>query len=321
MSAAFVLHVDLEAVLRLIAAVSEGHPRTGERDGLLIALLFDACLRVSEAISLRPRDLTRTSAGGWVSNVTGKDNKTAQAVLSASLVANLHSYAYRTQITPDRPSFPVSRVRVHQIMQEAFEKAGIAKPEHVGAVHVLRHSGAIARLEQTGNPKSLQDQLRHQDARMTLRYLKTVSAKRILEIQPGSRNPLNKSGTTAILCWNRAWLRRGLGQSNNLFRGFLDLILRPTPSQQLQLKTPFRQPSTGFWFYSHVKTVAIRVRVPLPHGIAPTDAQKLTLPSSQLQRQLRPPLVLVWGPGRQQGSPPKDLLGSHHRFQKLWRHC
>ena len=35
------------------------------------------------------------------------------------------------------------------------------------------------------------------------------------------RNPLNKSGTTAILCWNRAYLKRGLGQSNNLFRGFL----------------------------------------------------------------------------------------------------
>ena len=42
----------------------------------------------------------------------------------------------------------------------------------------------------------------------------------------GPRNPLNKSGTTAILCWNRAWLRRGLGQSNNLFRGFLVLIGR-----------------------------------------------------------------------------------------------
>ena len=46
-------------------AATDAHPRTGERDGLLIALLFDGCLRVSEAIHLRPRDLTRTSAGGW----------------------------------------------------------------------------------------------------------------------------------------------------------------------------------------------------------------------------------------------------------------
>ena len=55
-------------------------PRTGERDGLLIALLFDGCLRVSEAIRLRPRDLAKTA-------------QTAQVALSASLEANWQSYA------------------------------------------------------------------------------------------------------------------------------------------------------------------------------------------------------------------------------------
>lgn len=100
-------------------------------------------------------------------------------------MANLQSYAYRAELSPDLPFFPISRARVHQVMKEAFDAAGIVKPEHVGAVHVLRHSGAIARLEQTGNPKALQDQLRHQDTRITLKYLKTVSAKRSLEIQQG----------------------------------------------------------------------------------------------------------------------------------------
>ena len=69
------------------------------------------------------------------------------------------------------------------MVSDAFEAAGVAKPAHVGAVHVLRHSGAIARLEQTGNPKALQDHLRHADARMTLRYLKTLSSIRSLQIQ------------------------------------------------------------------------------------------------------------------------------------------
>ena len=62
----FIPDLDLDAVLRLIQAASDVHPRTGERDGLPIALLFDGCLRVSEAIRLRPRDLAKTSAGGWV---------------------------------------------------------------------------------------------------------------------------------------------------------------------------------------------------------------------------------------------------------------
>ena len=46
--------------------------------------------------------------------------------------------------------------------------------DHVGCLHVLRHSGAIARLQVSGNPKSVQEQLRHKSAQMTLRYLKTI---------------------------------------------------------------------------------------------------------------------------------------------------
>ena len=38
----------------------------------------------------------------------------------------------------------------------AFKVAETAKPERIGAVHALRPSGAIARLERTGNPKILQ---------------------------------------------------------------------------------------------------------------------------------------------------------------------
>jgi integrase len=70
-------------------------------------------------------------------------------------------------------------------VDRAFQEAGLRKPEHVGTVHVLRHSGAIARLEATGNPKAVQDQLRHKEARMTLRYLKTLSAQESLRIQQG----------------------------------------------------------------------------------------------------------------------------------------
>ncbi len=46
----------------------------------------------------------------------------------------------------------------------------VAGPPHVGAVHVLRHSGALERLKDTGNPQALQEQLGHTTAEMTLRY-------------------------------------------------------------------------------------------------------------------------------------------------------
>ena len=179
-AASFVPHLDLDAVQRLIDAAS--HASTGQRDALLIAALFDGCFRVSELLALRPRNL-RSSAHGWSAQVVGKRGKLGEVALSSSLVAKLQAYAYQAELPKDARFFPVTRGRVHQIAQRAFEEAGLQKPDHVGAVHVLRHSGAIARLEATGNPKALQDHLRHVDARMTLRYLKTVSAKRSLEIQ------------------------------------------------------------------------------------------------------------------------------------------
>ncbi len=52
--------------------------------------------------------------------------------------------------------------------------AGVVKPDGVGTIHVLRHSGTLERLRVTRIPKAIQDQLRLSSARMTLRYMKTL---------------------------------------------------------------------------------------------------------------------------------------------------
>ena len=175
-------HLDMSAVRRLIDA-AQAAPKTGQRNALLIATLVDGCLRVSEALRLRPVDLIQSDMG-WAAWV-GTGRKSGMVALSNSLVGQLHAYAYRLGLPEDNRFFPVSRGRVHQIVTEAAELADISIPAHVGAVHVLRHSGAIARLAQTGNPKALQNHLRHSSSRMTSLYLKTVQAQRSLEIQQG----------------------------------------------------------------------------------------------------------------------------------------
>ena len=114
--------------------------------------------------------------------IIGKGHKPGEAAISASLAARLQSYAYRHVVSPDERFFPISPARAWQIVDRAFKLSGIRKPDHVGT-HVLRHSGAIARLAATGNPKAVQDQLRHIDAKMTLRYLKTLSSMESLRIQ------------------------------------------------------------------------------------------------------------------------------------------
>jgi integrase len=179
----FVPHLRIEEVQEL-AQQADATARTGkgERDSLLIQTLFDGCFRVSEAVSLTPKSLVQTP-DGWIARIIGKGQKVAEVAISPTLASKLLAYAYNRGIKREERLFAVSPARVWQIVDRAFTAADIKKPEHVGTVHVLRHSGAIARLAATGNPKAVQDQLRHKEAKMTLRYLKTLSAMESIKIQ------------------------------------------------------------------------------------------------------------------------------------------
>jgi len=184
-SADYVPHVTVSQVKALAAAAGQNR-RRGERNALLIKFLFDGCLRVSEALAVRPADLQRTP-DGWTMRVLGKGSKPGMVAISASTAAELQSYCYRASIGESERIFPVSRSQAFRIVTEAFHKAGIPRPskerDRVGSVHILRHSGAIERLRLTGNPRATQSQLRHRSALMTLRYLKTLSADESLKIQ------------------------------------------------------------------------------------------------------------------------------------------
>jgi integrase len=186
-AAYYVPHVSVGQV-KLIAVVAGQNKRYGERNALLIKFLFDGCLRVSEALAVRPVDIQRTP-DGWTVRVLGKGSKPGVVAISASTAAELQSYCYRARIAESERIFPVFRSQAFRIVTEAFDNAGIPRPskerDHVGGIHILRHSGAIERLQLTGNPRATQSQLRHKSALMTLRYLKTLSADESLKIQQG----------------------------------------------------------------------------------------------------------------------------------------
>ena len=119
----------------------------------------------------------------------GLKNKTALVAISPTLAAQLQAYAYRHKLDNNDKLFPITRSQAFRIITTAFDRAGLARPrretDRVGAVHILRHSGAIERLRQTGNPKAVQDQLRHKSALMTMRYLKTLNHEESLQMQQG----------------------------------------------------------------------------------------------------------------------------------------
>lgn len=150
-----------------------------ERDKLLITLLFQTGVRISEALALTPAAI-RNFEGKPAMEIIGKGKKLRMVALPVNLKEKLESYAYRVKIEPRMRFFDINRSRAWQILNEAREAAGMEKRVFP---HLLRHSDAIIRLRKTGNPKALQYHLGHNSPAMTLRYLSTLTQEDALRVQ------------------------------------------------------------------------------------------------------------------------------------------
>ncbi|MFZ2088106.1 MAG: site-specific integrase [Desulfobaccales bacterium] len=165
--------------IKQLCAACRGRHR--DRDALLILLLFQTGLRISEALGLTVGHLSRQPGA---LEVLGKGKKARLVACPAALVHRLKAYAFDRGLGPDDRLFPVGRKRAWQIIGAAAAQAGLGKCVYP---HLFRHSGAIERLRQTGNPRALQLHLGHASPLMTMRYLSTITAEEALRINQGVR--------------------------------------------------------------------------------------------------------------------------------------
>ena len=150
--------------------------RQRDRDALLILVLFQTGLRISEALGLTVGHLSRQPGA---LEVLGKGSKPRLVACPAALSHRLKAYAFDRGLGPADRLFPVGRKRAWQIIGAAAAHAGLGKRVYP---HLFRHSGAIERLRQTGNPRALQLHLGHASPLMTMRYLSTLTAEEALRI-------------------------------------------------------------------------------------------------------------------------------------------
>jgi integrase/recombinase XerD len=150
--------------------------RHQDRDALLILVLFQTGLRVSEALTLTIRHLNRQPGA---LEITGKGGKARLVACPEPLIHRLKAFGFDQGLCLDEPIFPVSRKRAWQVIKSAAENAGLGKRVYP---HLLRHSDAIERLRQTMNPRALQLHLGHSSPLMTMRYLSTLTAEEALRI-------------------------------------------------------------------------------------------------------------------------------------------
>jgi site-specific recombinase XerD len=155
--------------------------RQGDRDALLILVLFQTGLRVSEALGLTVGHLSWQPGA---LEVMGKGGKLRLVACPPSLTHRLKAFAFDRGLGPEDRLFPIGRKRAWQMIRAAAANSGLHKQVYP---HLLRHSDAIERLRQTMNPRALQLHLGHASPLMTMRYLSTLTAEEALHINQAVR--------------------------------------------------------------------------------------------------------------------------------------
>jgi integrase/recombinase XerD len=157
-----------------------------ETEEALLAVIYSAGLRASEAIGLRVDDIR--SERNQIRIRGGKGKKDRYTILADRTLSLLRTYyrAYRPGewVFPGQdPGRHMSRSSARRIFERAREKAGI---NDEASLHTLRHSFATHLLEDGVDLRYIQELLGHGSIRTTQRYTH-VSRRRIEQV----RSPLD----------------------------------------------------------------------------------------------------------------------------------
>ena len=175
--------------------VAETELRAGEerapwilaRDAAVLALLYGSGLRISEALTLRRKDV---AGGGDVITVTGKGNKARMVPVLARVSKLVAEYLALCPYQPaaDGPLFVGAKggalsPRVIQLAMARLRGA-LGLPDSA-TPHALRHSFATHLLARGGDLRAIQELLGHASLSTTQIYT-AVDSERLLEVYRAS---------------------------------------------------------------------------------------------------------------------------------------
>jgi integrase/recombinase XerC len=155
------------------------------RDAAVMALLYGSGLRISEALSLKRRDVPRPGEGD-VLIVTGKGNKTRMVPVLQNVLGLIDEYAAMCPypLAAERPIFVGARggplsPRIIQLTMERLRGA-LGLPDSA-TPHALRHSFATHLLSRGGDLRAIQELLGHASLSTTQVYT-GIDSERLLEV-------------------------------------------------------------------------------------------------------------------------------------------
>jgi integrase/recombinase XerC len=155
------------------------------RDAAVMALLYGSGLRISEALSLKRREVPLPGSGD-VLTVTGKGNKTRMVPVLQNVLQLIADYVAICPHTlpPERPIFVGARggplnARIIQLTMQRLRGA-LGLPDSA-TPHALRHSFATHLLSRGGDLRAIQELLGHSSLSTTQIYT-GIDSERLLEV-------------------------------------------------------------------------------------------------------------------------------------------
>ena len=152
-----------EEVLKIIDATENLKHKT------LLALIYSAGLRISEALNMKPKDIDSVRMLIHIKNAKGKKDR--YTLLSEKVLLLLREYylVYKPKEYLFEGQFGgiYSSRSAQIILKQTAEKAGIRKPI---TLHTLRHSFATHLLESGTDLRYIQDLLGHSSPKTTMIY-------------------------------------------------------------------------------------------------------------------------------------------------------
>lgn len=178
---------DALSVVSDAGALTE-EPWVAARDGAVLALLYGAGLRISEALSLTAAEAPPETGGAL--RVTGKGGKTRLVPVLPAVGRAVATYVRLApfRLTPDGPLFrgvkggPLSPRIIQLALQRLRGALGL--PE-TATPHALRHSFATHLLGSGGDLRTIQELLGHANLSTTQVYT-SVDAERLVSAWKGA---------------------------------------------------------------------------------------------------------------------------------------
>ena len=157
---------------RLLKSLDQTRGAKAERDAVLVSLILNTGLRVSEAVGI---DMADVNVPEKRLTIAAKGGETHKVFLNTRTCKRLGAYIKtRKKILAESQALFLSnrrtRLSVRQaeaVVEDWISRAGIAKKV---TIHGLRHTFATHLLERTGNLRTVQEALRHRNIATTVRY-------------------------------------------------------------------------------------------------------------------------------------------------------